>query len=73
MIEKRARRTIHEDQKKHLFALFNHAKARSEIIREYDLTAMRVGTRWAYVGILLGLGVRETIGQSTGANKTPRW
>lgn len=34
-----------------------------------DLTYVRVGTRWAYVCILLELGAREIIGQSAGANK----
>lgn len=39
MAERRARRTFSEEQKKHLVELFNHGKPRSEIIREYDLTA----------------------------------
>ncbi len=39
MPEKRARRTFSEEQKKQLVELFNHGKPRSEIIREYDLTA----------------------------------
>jgi transposase len=39
MPEKRARRTYSEEQKKQLVELFNHGKPRSEIIREYDLTA----------------------------------
>ena len=39
MPEKRARRTYNEEQKKQLVELFNHGKPRSEIIREYDLTA----------------------------------
>ena len=39
MTEKRARRTFSEEQKKQLVELFNHGKPRSEIIREYDLTA----------------------------------
>jgi transposase InsO family protein len=34
-----------------------------------DLTYVRVGTRWAYICILLELGAREIIGQSAGANK----
>jgi len=34
-----------------------------------DLTYVRVGTRWAYVCILLELGAREIIGQSAGANR----
>ena len=36
-----------------------------------DLTYVRVGKRWAYVCILLILGVREIIRQSVDANKTP--
>ena len=39
MTEKRTRRTFSEEQKKQLVELFNHGKPRSEIIREYDLTA----------------------------------
>jgi transposase len=39
MTGKRTRRTFSEEQKKQLVALFNHGKPRSEIIREYDLTA----------------------------------
>ena len=39
MTQRRAKRTFSEDQKKQLVALFNHGKPRSEIIREYDLTA----------------------------------
>lgn len=39
MTEKRARRTFSEEQKKQLVELFNHGKPRSEIIREYDLSA----------------------------------
>jgi len=39
MTEKRARRTFIEEHKKQLVELFNHGKPRSEIIREYDLTA----------------------------------
>ena len=39
MAERRARRTYSEEQKKQLVELFNHGKPRSEIIREYDLTA----------------------------------
>jgi len=38
-----------------------------------DLTYVRVGTKWAYVCILLELGAREIIGQSAGAKKTPSW
>ena len=39
-----------------------------------DLADVRVGSRWAYVCILLELGAREIIGQSAGANKkTPCW
>ena len=39
MAERRARRAYSEEQKKQLVELFNHGKPRSEIIREYDLTA----------------------------------
>jgi len=39
MAEKRAIRTFSEEQKKQLVELLNHGKSRSEIIREYDLTA----------------------------------
>lgn len=39
MTQRRARRTYSEEQKKQLVELFNHGKSRSEIIREYDLTA----------------------------------
>ena len=39
MAERRERRTYSEEQKKQLVELFNHGKPRSEIIREYDLTA----------------------------------
>ena len=39
MTQRRARRTYSEEQKKQLVELFNHGKPRSEIIREYDLTA----------------------------------
>ena len=39
MAEKRVRRAYSEEQKKQLVELFNHGKPRSEIIREYDLTA----------------------------------
>ena len=39
MTQRRAKRTFSEEQKKQLVALFNHGKPRSEIIREYDLTA----------------------------------
>ena len=39
MTERRARRTFSEEQKKQLVELFNHGKPRSEIVREYDLTA----------------------------------
>ena len=39
MTEKRARRTFSEEQKKQLVELYNHGKPKSEIIREYDLTA----------------------------------
>lgn len=39
MPKKRARRTFSEEQKQQLVELFNHGKPRSEIIREYDLTA----------------------------------
>ncbi|MCE5342935.1 MAG: transposase, partial [Eubacteriales bacterium] len=39
MTPRRAKRTFSEEQKKHLVELFNHCKPRSEIIREYNLTA----------------------------------
>ena len=39
MTQRRTRRTYSEEQKKQLVELFNHGKPRSEIIREYDLTA----------------------------------
>jgi len=39
MAERRARRNYSEEQKKQLVELCNHGKPRSEIIREYDLTA----------------------------------
>ena len=39
MTERRTKRTYSEEQKKQLVELFNHGKPRSEIIREYDLTA----------------------------------
>ena len=39
MAARPARRTFSEEQKKQLVELFNHGKPRSEIIREYDLTA----------------------------------
>ena len=39
MTQRRAKRTYSEEQKKQLVDLFNHGKPRSEIIREYDLTA----------------------------------
>ena len=39
MTPRRAKRTFSEDQKKQMVGLFNHGKPRSEIIREYDLTA----------------------------------
>ena len=38
MTEKRSRRTYTEEQKQQLVALYNQGKARSKIIREYDLT-----------------------------------
>ena len=34
-----------------------------------DLTYVRVGTRWAYIWILLELGVREIIGYSADVYK----
>ena len=34
-----------------------------------DLTYVRVGTRWAYICLLLDLGAREIIGYSSGARK----
>ena len=43
MTGKRARRTFSEEQKKQLVELFNHGEPRSEIIREYDLTASAFG------------------------------
>ncbi len=46
MAEKRARRSYSEEQKKQLVELFNHGKPRSEIIREYDLTASAFD-KWA--------------------------
>ena len=46
MPEKRARRTFREEQKKQLVELFNHGKPKSEIIREYDLTASAFD-KWA--------------------------
>ena len=46
MTEKRVRRTFSEEQKKQLVELFNHGKPRSEIIREYDLTASAFD-KWA--------------------------
>ena len=46
MAEKRVRRTYSEEQKKQLVELFNHGKPRSEIIREYDLTASAF-EKWA--------------------------
>ena len=39
MAEKRVRRAYSEEQKKQLVALFNGGKSRSEILREYELTA----------------------------------
>jgi transposase len=39
MAGKRARRTYSEELKKQLVELLNHGKPRSEILREYDLTA----------------------------------
>ena len=39
MAEKRTRRSYSEEQKRQLVELHNHGKPRSEIIREYDLTA----------------------------------
>ena len=39
MTERRARRVFSEEQKKQLVELFNHGKPRSEIVREYDLSA----------------------------------
>ena len=46
MTEKRARRTYSEEQKKQMVELFNHGNPRSEIIREYNLTAS-VFDKWA--------------------------
>jgi len=46
MAKKRVRRTYSEEQKKQLVELFNHGKPRSEIIREYDLTASAFD-KWA--------------------------
>lgn len=39
MTEKRKRRTFNEEFKKQLVELYKHGKPRSEILREYDLTA----------------------------------
>ena len=39
MTQRRTKRTYSEEQKKQLVELYNHGKPRSEIIREYDLTA----------------------------------
>jgi transposase len=39
MTQRWAKRTYSEEQKKQLVELFNHGKPRSEIVREYDLTA----------------------------------
>lgn len=39
MIQRRTKRTYSEEQKKQLVELYKHGKSRSEIIREYDLTA----------------------------------
>ena len=46
---------------------FNNQAPKACIVS--DLTCVRIGTKWAYVCILLDLGAREFIGQSTGANK----
>ncbi len=46
MAEKRTRRIYSEEQKKQLVELFNHGKPRSEIIRDYDLTASAFD-KWA--------------------------
>lgn len=45
MTERRPRRTYTEEQKKQLVSLYNHGKSRSELIREYDLTASALD-RW---------------------------
>ena len=39
MTQRRTKRTYSEEQKKQLVELYMHGKPRSEIIREYDLTA----------------------------------
>ena len=39
MTQRRTKRTYSEEQKKQLVELYKHGKPRSEIIREYDLTA----------------------------------
>ena len=39
MAKRRARRVFSEEQKKQLVDLYNHGKPRSEIVREYDLSA----------------------------------
>jgi len=39
MTERRTRRAFSEEHKKQLVELFNHGKPRSEIVREYDLSA----------------------------------
>ena len=45
MTQRRTKRTYSEEQKKQLVELYNHGKPRSEIIREYDLTASAFN-RW---------------------------
>lgn len=45
MTQRRTKRTYSEEQKKQLVELYNHGKSRSEIIREYDLTASAFN-RW---------------------------
>ena len=46
MTQRRTKRAYSEEQKKQLVELFNHGKPRSEIIREYDLTASAFD-KWA--------------------------
>jgi putative transposase len=49
---------------------FNRQKPGACVVS--DLTYVRVGTRWAYICILLELGSREIIGQSAGPNKNAK-
>ena len=45
MTKRRTRRTYSEEEKRQLVELYNHGKSRSEIVREYDLTASALD-RW---------------------------